>query len=795
MPKKYTTSKTLVIVESPAKCKKIEEYLGPGYKCLASFGHLRELPSLKNIDVENDYQATFQIIEKKKNQIEILKKEIKSVDEVILACDADREGEAICFHLCELFGLSLFKTKRIVFHEITETAILKAIQNPRFIDMNLVQAQQSRQILDLIVGFKLSPILWKYISSNAEHSLSAGRCQTPALKLIYENQQEINKAIQKKIYNTTGYFTNLNLPFVLNKEYETEDQMTDFLFGSTTHNHEYSFLKPEKIYKNPPEPLITSTLQQKASNDFHYSPKETMKLCQQLYEAGYITYMRTDSKVYSEDFIHSVKKYVKDQWEENYLSKNIDLLTLLVKEKEENKIKEEKITKAKKQTDNLAQEAHEAIRPTKITLKELPDTVTDTKQRKLYGLIWETTLESCLAPASFYSLRTKISAFDQCSFHYTSELIDFPGWKIVKKKYSTDNKEYHYLQTITQGYQMNYKKMSSKISLTNTKSHYSEAKLVQLLEEKGIGRPSTFSSIVDKIQERGYVKKENVQGKPIACKDFELEKDEIFEIETTRDFGNEKNKLIVQPLGIMVTEFLLKHFSPLFEYNYTKQMEEELDEIAQGKKTKQELCKACDEQVQNSIDQLKDNLKEKIEYKIDEEHTFIMGKYGPVIKCVEKVENGKEIMTFKPIKKDVDLHKLEHGEYTLDQVVDDVPKNPVEIVLGLYQNEKVFLKKGKFGLYITWGKNSKTLKELGNRPVESIKFEEIEKYLEEGSNIIRKITDHITLRKGPKGDYLFFKNQKMKKPQFFSIKEFKDDYKNCDVDKLKQWIKETYKIA
>jgi DNA topoisomerase-1 len=794
MPKKYATRKTLIIVESPAKCKKIEEYLGPGYKCLASFGHLRELPSLQHIDVNNDYQPSFQMVEAKKKQIELLKKEINSVDEVILACDADREGEAICFHLCELFGLSIERTKRIVFHEITETALLKAIQHPRIVDMNLVESQQSRQILDLIVGFNLSPLLWKYISSQAEHSLSAGRCQTPALKLIYENQQEINDDLQKKVYRTTGYFTNLNLPFSLDKEYETEDQVTDFLFGSTSYKHEYSCSKPEKVFKKPPEPLITSTLQQKASNEFHYSPKETMKICQQLYEGGYITYMRTDSKVYSEEFIDSMKKYVKNQWDETYLSPNVD--SLISRKKEEETEPNTQSKKEKKVSDSLAQEAHEAIRPTQLILRELPTIVTDTKQRKMYQLIWETTLESCMAPAIFYSLCAKISAFDQSSFRYSSELINFPGWKIVTKKYSTENKEFQYLQTIAANYILSYKKMVSKVTMINTKSHYTEARLVQLLEEKGIGRPSTFSNLIDKIQERGYVKKENIQGKTVVCKDFELEGDEIVEMETKREFGNEKNKLVIQTLGIMVTEFLLKYFSPLFEYDYTKQMEEELDEIAQGKKTRHQLCRKCNEEVYYFIEQLKNSQETKKEYKIDEDHTFLVGKYGPVIKCVEKNDAGKEIVTFKPVKKDMDLHKLQQGEYSLDEVIQtETSKKSTELVVGLHNDEKVMLKKGKFGLYITWGKNTKTLKEFGNRPLESIRFEEIQKYLEEGSNMIREISDHMSIRKGPKGDYLFFKTAKMKKPQFYSLRGCKEDYKTCDLFALKQWLKETYQLS
>ena len=244
MPKKYTTTTTLVIVESPAKCKKIEEYLGPGYKCLATYGHLRELPSLKNIDIENNFSPTYTVIDLpiKKKQIELLRKEIKNADEVILALDGDREGEKISFCVAQLFKLDIEKTKRITFNEITETALKEAVNNPRTIDMNMVHAQQARQILDILVGFKISPILWKCIVKGKDNALSAGRCQTPALRLLYDNEKEIKEAKERKVYNTIGYFTNLNLPFDLQPEgkYENEQDMTDFLDGSISFQHIYT---------------------------------------------------------------------------------------------------------------------------------------------------------------------------------------------------------------------------------------------------------------------------------------------------------------------------------------------------------------------------------------------------------------------------------------------------------------------------------------------------------------------------------------------------------------------------
>ena len=648
MSKKYSTTTTLVIVESPAKCKKIEEYLGPGYKCLASYGHLQELSSLKNIDIENNFKPTYTVIDNtiKKKQIEILRKEIKNAKEVILASDGDREGEKIGYSIIELFKLPL-TTKRITFNEITESAIQCAIKNPKTINMDIVHAQQARQILDILVGFKVSPMLWKFITKpkGKEHSLSAGRCQTPALRLIYDNDNDINKSEERKVYNTTGYFTNSIIAFDLSPQgkHESEDEITDFLDGSADFSHIYNCSQPVKVYKKPPEPFTTSRIQQVASNELHYAPKETMRICQLLYEGGFITYMRTDSKTYSAEFLDTVKEYIVRTYAqgEKYIGENIDsMATGAVKEPDKKK-------NAKKTEKPPPQEAHEAIRPTNISLCELPENM-DSKERRMYKLIWETTLESCMTSASFHSVTANISSFQDTKFVYTSELIDFPGWKIVAKKYSTENKEYQYLQQIKQNSIIPYKKICARVSIKGSKPHYTEARLVQLLEEKGIGRPSTFSSLVDKIQERGYVKKEDIKGKELICKDYELENDEICEIETKREFGNEKGKLVLQPLGRVVMEFLEKHFDDLFNYNYTSLMEDALDKIAKGEYIWHELCNKCNKEIETLVDGLKDETK--IEIKIDENNTYMIGKYGPVIKCVEEVD-GKEEIKFKPIKK------------------------------------------------------------------------------------------------------------------------------------------------
>jgi DNA topoisomerase-1 len=790
MPKKYSMTTTLIIVESPAKCKKIEEYLGPGYKCIATYGHLRELSSLKNIDIQNNFTPSYTLIDNslKKKQFELIRKEIKNAKEVILGLDGDREGEKISFCLTEIYKLDINKTKRITFNEITESSLKQAIQNPRTIDMNLVYSQQARQILDILVGFKISPVLWKLVSQpkGKDNVLSAGRCQTPALKLIYENQKEINESVEKKVYNTKGYFTNSNLPFDLNKQIENENDMIIFLNESADFLHIYKCSEPSHVIKKPPEPFTTSRLQQVASNELHYSPKETMRICQLLYEEGYITYMRTDSKLYSNEFINSTLDYINKMYDSQYI--NPDLITGT---KTENT---KKLDKKKEIKTDFSQEAHEAIRPTNISLQELPKDF-DLKEKRMYKLIWSNTLESCMANASFNSITATISAPNNSKYSYITELINFPGWKIVENNFSQENKDYHYLQSIKNNYSIPYKKICSNITIKGTKIHYTEAKLVQLLEEKGIGRPSTFSYLIDKIQERGYVKKEDIKGKEIICKDFELENGEICEIDSKREFGNEKGKLIIQQLGIIIIEFLNKHFNSLFNYEYTSLMELSLDKVAKGESIWFDICSSCNKELDNLIESVK--TETKFELQIDNNNIYMIGKYGPVIKCVEE-KHGKDVVTFKPIKKDLDIKKLENGEYDLNDIIKTDKSKKSQYILGEYEGNNVILSKGKFGLYVKCGNNSKTLKELGNRPIENISFDEVKPFLQEGSSIIREITQGLSIRKGSKGDYLFYKNNKMKKPGFYDIKSFindtKDDYKICDLIILKSWIKDKYNI-
>ena len=760
MVKKFTSAnlrKTIVIVESPAKCGKIEEYLGPGYKCIASYGHLRELNSLKNID--ENFVPTYTIVEKKRQQIDKIKKAILGANEVILALDGDREGEKIAYCIAQIFKLDIKTTKRITFNEITKMAIQNAIQNPRTIDMDLVNAQQARQIIDLLVGFKISPMLWSHFNAGA--SLSAGRCQTPALRVIYENYKEVAQSNERKVYNTTGYFTSANLAFELQTSFENDDAVTDFLDESISFSHVYTCSKPKRGTRRQPDPFTTSTLQQASSNELRLSPKETMRICQTLYEGGYITYMRTDSKSYSRDFIECAKEYITREYDTNYINEQIDDLVSKSKDKE----------------------AHEAIRPTDISLVDLPSTL----DNRLYKLIRENTLASCMPPAVFYSVTASITAAQNAKFTYTSELNDFPGWTIISDKSNKVSNEYQYLQQIKPNTVVPYKKMVSKMNFIGLKQHYTEARLVQLLEEKGIGRPSTFSSLVDKIQERLYVSKQNVEGCKVSCKDFELTDDNIYEVEQMREFGAEKNKLVIQSLGILVMEFLDAHFSQLLNYEYTSGMENELDLIANGNGDWTNLCRKCDEQLTVCTSKLKDEPRMKIQ--LDETNQYIIGKHGPVIKNTEIID-GKKVVNFKKIKQDVDVSKI-HEYKVEDLLAEDVQKKKIN--LGKYENQDVLIQKGKFGVYASWGQNSVSLKQVGNRPIESISFDEVEKYiLEQENGFIREIALDCSIRRSKKGDYIFFKTAKMKKPTFHSLNGFSEDYKICHVNILKSWIKETY---
>ena len=762
----------LVIVESPAKCKKIEGYLGNGYKCVASFGHIYQLT---DVEKSNNYTPQFKLLTMKGKYIANLRKQIKSASEVILATDDDREGEAIAWHICRLAKLPVKTTKRIIFHEITKSAVQNAINHPTTIDMMKVNAQLGRQVLDRLVGFTISPVLWKQFFHGGKNKsgLSAGRCQTPALRLVYENQLDIDNEPGKKVFETTGHFTKHNLPFKLNHEFETNDNIEEFLEESVNFDHVLEKPNaPTNSIRKAPLPFSTSSLQQRASNELHFSPKRTMQLAQKLYENGYITYMRTDNKKYSKEFVKKVIPFIKNKWivDNTYIRNNMGFIT---------------IGETKKKKDDTAQEAHEAIRPTKLTVESV--TLGEAENR-LYKLIWSNTVESCMSDAKMHVITATVSAPFDNKYLYKAEQVDFPGWMIVRG-YEKTNKIFGLISKFKKK-QVNYKKIYSKQNLKNLKTHFTEARLVQLLEKKGIGRPSTFSSLISKIQEREYVKKGNVEGKAISCTDYQLIEDELDEIEITRTFGNEKNKLLIQPLGIMVIEFLLKQFDSLFVYEYTEKMEKELDRISSGNLEWQDLCKSCDTTIKDLMGKITIN---KSHIRVDDDHVYMIGKWGPVVKY-EK--DG--VTEFKNVKKDLDIDKLKNGEYKLEDIIEESVKFGGRS-LGSFKNNEVILKKGKFGIYMTCDGKNYSLKSI-KKTLNSIRLEDVIDILlgtkSTNPKVLKILNSDMSIRKGKYGPYLFYKTKTMSKPRFFGIYEIfggsKGDtfeWKNKPVSELINLVK------
>jgi DNA topoisomerase I len=756
--------RSLVIVESPAKCQKIESYLGKDkYMCLASFGHIREIADgLKSIDVDRDFAIKFAIMSSKQAQVAKLRTAIADAAEVILATDDDREGEAIAWHLCQVFHLSVSTTKRIIFHEITEPALKAAVAAPRTIDMSLVLAQQARQVLDLIVGYKISPVLWTYV---AHTNLSAGRCQTPALRLIYENYKEIEASTATMVYTVSGIFTKLNLTFHLSREIESSaadssvsgletfiqetSKAPDSGFRATV-GGSGSGTPAKKVTKAPPSPYSTSTLQQAASNELHLSPKDTMSVAQKLYEQGYITYMRTDSKVYSAEFVAKACDYIRKRFAGAGAGAGDELIGNL------------------SETKDTA--AHEAIRPTDISRTLLPQSC-HPREHRLYSLIHRNTLESLMAPAVCQTITMAITspvmvAGAACEYRYTAEQVIKPGWKLVAGGYDTEAKEYTYFASLASASAsaaattpvMPFKRIMTKCSLRNSKSHYTESGLVQLLEKRGIGRPSTFSTLIDKIQERGYVKLKDVPGKPVECREFMISETKKVESKTeVREIGGESRKLVIQPLGIIVIEFLLAHFAPLFEYEFTKNMENQLDEIATGGMVWHELCYKCWFEVAAQLRELKERGVIKEEIRIDDQHSYIMGKNGPVIRCrvsnadsdsgdssgadtdaetddasvgrTPKSAEKKPKFVFKSVRPNLEYAKIQRGEYSLAYMLGEADgaggvesssapaPTPVSIagggrLMGQYQGQDIIIKSGKYGAYIVWGSMNLSLKPL-----------------------------------------------------------------------------------
>ena len=491
--------KWLIIVESPSKCTKIEHLLGSQYKCIASKGHLRTIKGLKSIDAKKQYTIQFSTIDGKKDHIETMRKIIEQFpeDHILLGSDDDREGEAIAWHICDIFGLDIKKTNRIIFHEITKTALENAVRSPTKIDMNIVNAQWARQILDVLIGYKISPLLWKYIHNHKSDCLSAGRCQTPALRLVYDNEIErISGKGFQQAYKVVGKFSSKNLDFVLSREFENSDLCIDFLKKNIGFKHTLSLGSPRQSINGPPKPFNTSCLLQTCNNILRLSPTDTMTICQELYQGGFITYMRTENRKYAAPFLKTARDYILGLYGESYIG-NLNHV--------ENKD---------------SSNPHEAIRVTDLKIRELD--INTGKKAAVYRLIWKNTIQSCMADAKQELVDAIITAPDDLVYKHTIEKPLFLGWKkcitsgegdgcYLEGEQNKGSGLLLFLKSIIESKTpIVFQKIEATCVFHNRHSHYTESSLIKKLEEYGIGRPSTFAMFIETIQERGYVLKQDI---------------------------------------------------------------------------------------------------------------------------------------------------------------------------------------------------------------------------------------------------------------------------------------------
>ena len=874
MAKSAKSAKWLILVESPSKCAKIEGFLGPEYCCIATKGHIRYISGLKSIDLDcnsSDDIVKYDIIEDKKKHISFLQEMVdkfqrqqKDQNRILLATDDDREGEAIAWHICQVCKLDPVGTPRIIFHEITQPALHHAVANPTRINMALVNAQRARQVLDLLVGYKVSPLLWKrFYTANGEKTLSAGRCQTPALRLVYDNECDKMKTASTFPYKTVATFfagaalTNpvRQMQFVLNREWQSADQVTYFLQESQTFQHHTKLHKSTVVKKAAPKPLTTSRLLQQAANELHMSPQQTMAQCQKLYQEGWITYMRTESTKYSAVFLDEARAYIEanyaDKMSSNTKSPVGDLQKICMDNEEDTN-------------------PHEAIRVTHIDATEYTnnhqedDDEHSNDQKKedsrttiktLYRMIHRITVESCMCDAEYMATKVTISAPIDAEYIHTIEIPTNLGWKSVlenakknqKYKKQTDKSEscdsssgsamILYLTSISPTADVQYQRIDCTVIAKRDHSHYSEATLIHALEELGIGRPSTFATLVETIQTRGYVKCQDVEGEEIAVREFHLlntdvgrntngiKEKEIRMEEKIRVFGSEKKKLVLQPLGKMTIEFLCEYFDTLFSYDYTKRMECDLDMISISDSISwQQVCKECNQQLMEWIRAVSKISKETFPIKDEGSQTVVVfEKYGPVIrrtlsdsktkeskdskntKNSKTKESNKSNYSFESIRKDItlDLAKLKAGEYTLEDLISPV----IELEDG------ITIKTGKYGDYVEW--KSSVVGVVSSEEIQhkSLKgftgskenMDDLREFIEgkeatdgdkkRSPNLLRVLNENISIRKGKTGPYIFYKTASMHKPQFFPLKSFPiDTLYSCSCDHFLDWIKTNHSI-
>lgn len=673
-------AKNLVIVESPAKAKTIGNFLGKDYEVLSSYGHIRDLKK-KELSVDmNTFEPQYEIPAEKKKLVSDLKTEAKKADTVWLASDEDREGEAISWHLYNVLKLKPENTKRIVFHEITKPAILNAIKHPRTIDQNLVNAQQARRVLDRIVGFKLSPVLWKRVKP----ALSAGRVQSVAVRLIVEREHEIRQFKSESSYKVSAVFmvndqqgNPAELKADLNLRFKTEQEANDFLESCKNATFTIRDITTRPSKRCPAPPFTTSTLQQEAARKLGFTVAQTMRIAQQLYESGKITYMRTDSVNLSELCINACKQTISTTMGEPYLHNR------------------HFVTKTKG-----AQEAHEAIRPTHI---ELPVIEGDSQEKRLYNLIWKRTIASQMADAELEKTTVTIAVSGQDAvFSAIGEVIKFDGFlKVYSESTDDDNEQDEkdsLLPKMSKGEPVIYKQITATQRFSQHPPRYTEASLVHKLEELGIGRPSTYAPTISTIQQRGYVEKGSKEGVKRSYNELTLKNGNIQAESLSETTGFEKNKLIPTDVGIVVNQFLMEFFPAIMDYNFTANVEKDFDEVAEGKEQWQALIKDFYKDFEPTIE---NSLEKKSEHKIGERVlgndpktgkpvSVKIGRFGPVVQIGSAQDEEKP--RFAQMKKEQSLETI-----TLEEALDlfKLPRT-----LGTFENKEVSVGAGRFGPYV-----------------------------------------------------------------------------------------------
>ena len=753
-------AENLVIVESPAKAKTIEKYLGVNYKVASSFGHISDLPS-KNlgIDIENGFKPEYEVSSDKKTIVKNLKDLVKKSKTVWLASDEDREGEAIAWHLFRTLKLDADNTKRIVFNEITKSAIINAINNPRSINYDLVDAQQARRVLDRIVGYELSPVLWRKVKGG----LSAGRVQSVAVRLIVEKEREIRNYVSTSTYKVEAIFKNSNgKEFVarLSNEFKSKDDAIDYLNSSTRSTFKVSEIVKKPVKKSAPAPFTTSTLQQEASRKLSFPVSKTMSVAQRLYESGHITYMRTDSVNLSNLAIDEAKKQVVKNFGEAYSNpKNFS-------------------TKAKG-----AQQAHEAVRPTNFDMS--PDNVKDYDQKRLYQLILNRTLASQMKPAELEKTNIKISSSNRSElFTANGEVIKFDGYlKLYQVSKDDDSAEDDgILPRFNQDEILNLEDLFATQKFSRPPYRYSEASLVKKLEELGIGRPSTYAPTISTVQNRGYVEKGSTEAKSRKVIKVSISNGVISENTLNEKFGSDKGKLIPTDIGMIVTDFLKNHFEYIMDYNFTAKVEQDFDSIASGKKDWTEMMKSFYGKFHPVVEDVQQNASRESGKRVlgfhpenDKEVSVRLGKFGPMVQIgtVDDEEKPK----FASLPQDFQIESV-----TLDQALSlfELPRT-----LGEFQGEKLEANNGRYGPYIKFGKKFVSIP-AGKSPT-SISLEDaiviIEDKIKADAPIHVYENMDVQKGKGRFGPYIKWNNI------FINVNK-KYDWDNLSTDDIEELIEE-----